>query len=219
MASAAAPTPAPAPAPTPRQKSAESSGKQLSRTLFSVLGSLTIAILIGVIVSQYENIKLNILPDSMWGGESAFATHMIILLPLLSYIITTILSIVYQKVTFGDVNAILPLWFNLGVVLTNLVLALVLWAENLPILQWIFGEYAPRNPDTGIQYKEDHPDYQELNNNEERYKLSFFSGIVKSVISMYIDEPMQNGFVYFYWTFWGTLLPWFIALYFLEIGA
>lgn len=215
MASAAAPQPQPKPQPRPE----ESSGKQLSRTLFAVLGSLTIAILIGIIVSQYETIKFTILPSSMWGGESAYSSHMIILLPLLSYIITTILSIVYQKVTFDDVNAIFPIWFNLGVLLTNLVLALILWAENLPILQWIFGEYPPRNPDTGVQYKEDHPDYQELNNNEERYKLSFFSGIVKSVISMYIDEPMQNGFVYFYWTFWGTLLPWFISLYFLEIGA
>ena len=215
MASAAAPTPM----PVPKQQSDESSGKQLSRTLFAVLGSLTIAILIGIIVSQYNNIKFTILPSSMWGGESAYSSHMIILLPLLSYIITTILSIVYQKVTFGDVNAIFPIWFNLGVALTNLVLALILWVENLPILQWIFGEYAPRNPDTGVQYKESHPDYNELYNNEERYKLSFFSGIVKSVVSMYIDEPMQNGFVYFYWTFWGTLLPWFIALYFLEIGA
>jgi hypothetical protein len=95
---------------------------------------------------------------------------------------------------------------------TNAIASLVLYLEGIPFLKQIFGVYAPRNPYDGMPYEEGTAPWIKGMENENHYKIQFFSSIVKAVIPMYVDDSMKNGLVYFYWIFWMTILPLFFLL-------
>ena len=173
------------------------------RLVIGLLGSLAVAILIGIYASQWAGLGL---PMELGAG-------MLMLMPVSAYLLTALLSVVYQQVAFGKIEVFTVLLQNLAVLVANLFVAFILWFESVPIFKYMFGHYQPRNPITGDQLVPGSADYQAALANENHYKLSFFSGVVKAVLPVYFDEPMRNGSVYAYWSFWGTLLPWFAVLY------
>jgi len=100
---------------------------------------------------------------------------------------------------------------DLGVLLTNSGIAALLLFEDVPIYKYMFGPYAPRNPISALPYDPSSAEYVAAMVNENHYKFQFFTGMVKAVLPIYFADELKNGFVYFYWTFWMTMLP----LYFL----
>lgn len=141
-----------------------------------------------------------------------FSTYMIaVMIPIVAYLISVIMSTIYQYSTCGTTNIGIILLSDLLVGATNGLAALFLSLESIPFLRYIYGSYPPRNPITGFPYLEDSPEFLAAMQNENHYKIQFLTGIVKAIIPAYVSEPVKNGFVYLYWTFWMTLLP----LYFL----
>ena len=173
------------------------------RIVICLLGSLAVAIFIGILASQWAGLGL---PLGLGEG-------MLLFMPVNAYLFTTLLSVVYQQVAFGKIEVFTVLLQNLAVLVANLFISFVLWFESVSIFKYMFGEYQPRNPITGDQLVPGSADYTAAMANENHYKLSFFSGVVKAVLPVYFDESMRNGSVYAYWSFWGTLLPWFAVLY------
>jgi hypothetical protein len=86
--------------------------------------------------------------------------------------------------------------------LANLAVTFVLYLESLPLKKYIFGE-AVATPGVVI--------------NENDYRIQFFSSIVKSVIPDMAPEQVKDGLVYFYWTFFPTLLASFTSMKLLSI--
>jgi hypothetical protein len=187
--------------------SAESTppGNETLRLVISILGSLALALFIGLVVSQWQSLEIPI----------PLNIGMLMILPTSAYLFTSLLSLAYQQITFGDVKPFVVLFQNLAVFALNLIVAFVLWFESVPVFKYIFGLYEPRNPNTGVELVKGTSEYQDALANENHYKLSFFSGIVKAVLSNYFDEPMKEGCVYAYWSFWATLLPWYAVLFLL----
>ena len=135
-----------------------------------------------------------------------------LLIPLIAYGISMLMSVIYQYSACKNVNISAIATSDLVIAGTNAVVALVLFLEGIPLLKYVFGEYAPRNPVTGVQYEPDSEEYIQGMANENHYKLQFFSGIVKAVIPVYVSEQVKTGFSYFYWIFWLTLLPLYFIL-------
>ena len=101
---------------------------------------------------------------------------------------------------------------NLVIALSTFLTGLVLSFENIPILKTIFGEYDPRDPITGQLIPKDTPAFQEALLNENHYKVQFFGNIVRDAVPMYLSDGMKQGFVYFYYMFFLTLLPAFFVM-------
>lgn len=167
-----------------------------TKIILSVVSSL-IAGIIGMIF-----ITMNILP--LW------ATTLVISLTI--YIYSILISAIYQYSSCNTVNIKSILYSNIVVLLTNSFAMFILYLEGIPFLKQIFGEYPPRNPYDGLPYEVGTKPYIIGMENENHYKIQFFSSIVKAVIPMYIDDSMKNGFVYLYWIFWMTILPLFFLL-------
>lgn len=136
----------------------------------------------------------------------------LIIIPVLAYTISIIVSTIFQYSSCGSVNIGSISLSNLFVLGTNAIASLVLYLEGIPFLKQIFGVYAPRNPYDGMPYEEGTAPWIKGMENENHYKIQFFSSIVKAVIPMYVDDSMKNGLVYFYWIFWMTILPLFFLL-------
>lgn len=183
----------------------KSPGNETLRLVISILGSLALAIFVGIIVSQWQSLDIPI----------PLNVGMLMFLPVNAYLVTSLLSLAYQQIAYGEVQPFVILLQNLAVLALNFIVALVLWFESVPIFKYIFGSYAPRNPTTGADLDPASTDYKDAMANENHYKLSFFSGIVKAVVSVYFDEPTKDGCVYAYWSFWATLLPWYTVLFLL----
>jgi hypothetical protein len=147
-------------------------------------------------------ITINLLPT--WANP--------IVIPLVAYIISIIVSLIYQYSSCGTVDIKGISLSNLFVLGTNLVTTVILYLEGIPFLKQIFGVYPPRNPYDGLPYQEGTPAWLKGMENENHYKIQFFSSIVKAVIPIYVEDAMKNGFVYFYWIFWMTILPLFFLL-------
>ena len=134
------------------------------------------------------------------------------IIPIVAYLISFLMSVIYQysqckTVSVGGIAS-----SNAIIGLANAVVAGFLFLEGIPIFKYAFGEYAPRNPLTGLPYNVDSEEYIAAMQTENHYKLQIFSGIVKAVIPIYVSEQVKNGFVYFYWVFWLTLLPLYFIL-------
>jgi hypothetical protein len=136
----------------------------------------------------------------------------LIVIPVLAYTISIVVSSIFQYSSCGSVNIGSISLSNLFVLGTNAIASLVLYLEGIPFLKQIFGVYAPRNPYDGMPYEEGTAPWIKGMENENHYKIQFFSSIVKAVIPMYVDDSMKNGLVYFYWIFWMTILPLFFLL-------
>lgn len=147
-------------------------------------------------------ITINLLPQ--WANP--------IVISLSAYLISIIVSLIYQYSSCNTVDIKGISLSNLFVLVTNLGASLVLYLEGIPFLKQIFGVYPPRNPYDGLPYEEGTPAWVKGMENENHYKIQFFSSIVKAIIPIYVEESMKNGLVYFYWIFWMTILPLFFLL-------
>jgi hypothetical protein len=170
--------------------------KENAKLSISFVASLLIATVVMTLIS------MELLP--LWMSS--------VLIPVLAYGISVLMSIIYQYSSCKKVDIGTIAMTDLLIGLTNGVAAGVLFLEGMPLLKYVFGEYAPRNPVTGLLYEPGTPEYDAGMESENHYKLQFFSGIVKAVLPVYISEQVKQGFVYFYWIFWLTLLPLYFIL-------
>jgi hypothetical protein len=136
----------------------------------------------------------------------------VVIIPLVGYGISLAMSVIYQYSTCRKVSMVPIAIGDLGVLATTGILSLALFLEQIPFLKAIFGDYAPRNPITGLPYDPSSAEYAEGMANQNHYKIQILSGIVKAVIPVYASENVKSGFVYLYWIFWMTLLPFYFVL-------
>jgi hypothetical protein len=170
--------------------------KENAKLSISIVSSLLIAAVVMTLIS------MELLP--LWMSS--------MLIPVFAYGISVLMSIIYQYSACKTVNLSAISSSNLFIALTNAVVSGVLFLEGIPVLKYIFGDYAPRNPITGLPYDASSAEYTAAMETENHYKLQFFSGIVKAVLPAYISEQVKSGFVYFYWIFWLTILPLYFIL-------
>jgi hypothetical protein len=169
-----------------------------SKVVLSVISSLIVAVVALLSVST------EIFPK--------WLTPLII--PGVAYIISCIISSIYQYSSCGSINIQAISLSNTFVLGTTFLTSGILYLEGIPFLKQVFGTYAPRNPYDGMPYEEGTPAWVAGMQNENHYKLQFFSSIVRAVIPMYFDEYTKSGLIYFYWIFWATILPLFFLLSF-----
>jgi hypothetical protein len=118
-----------------------------------------------------------------------------------------------NKVSIGQIAI-----SNLFIVLTTLIASSVLYLEQIPILKFMFGEYLPSagagaGAGAGSSPGPEFYDKNPLKDTEAHYKIQFFTNIVKAVLPTFVtEENSKLGFVYFYWIFWMTILPFFFLL-------
>lgn len=130
------------------------------------------------------------------------------MIPAVAYVVSLGLSSIYQysicnKVSIGQIAI-----SNLFIALTTLIATSVLYVEQVPILKFIFGEYVP-TADAAAECCNKNP----LKDTEAHYKIQFFTNVVKAVLPKFVSEENSKlGFVYFYWIFWMTILPFFFLL-------
>jgi len=134
------------------------------------------------------------------------------IIPVAAYVISILISVIYQYSTCKTVNMASILISDTTILVTNGGISALLLFESIPIFRYIFGTYAARSPITGLPYSPDSAEYVAAMENENHYKIQFLSGIVKAVIPMYLSEQVKNGMVYMYWNFWMTLLPLYFVL-------
>ena len=134
------------------------------------------------------------------------------LIPVSAYIISFLMSIIYQYSACRTVQIGTIAISDLIIGGTTGLASFLLFMESVPIFRYMFGTYAPRSPITGLPYSPDSAEYVAAMQSENHYKLQFFSGIVKAVIPMYLSEQVKSGLVYLYWMFWMTLLPLYFVL-------
>ena len=169
-----------------------------NNTSNSESGKIVLSIVYALIISVTSIILIT--------NEMVPLTLIIPIIPFVAYIVSLGLSSLYQysmcnKVSIGQIAI-----SNLFIVLTTLLTSSVLYVEQLPILRFMFGEYAP--PVTPELY-----DKNPLKDPEAHYKIQFFTNIVKAVLPTFVtEENSKLGFVYFYWIFWMTILPFFFLL-------
>jgi hypothetical protein len=131
------------------------------------------------------------------------------IIPAIAYGISLGLSSLYQysmcnKLSIGHIAV-----SNMFIVITTFIATTILYVEQLPILKYIFGEYKNTVELTGSECC----DKNLLKDPEAHYKIQFFTKIVKAVLPRFLTgENLKLGFVYFYWLFWMTILPFFFLL-------
>jgi hypothetical protein len=92
---------------------------------------------------------------------------------------------------------------QLFVALSAGVVSFILFLESLPIYKYLFGESTSEStPESPLEDP----------TSEKKYRIQFFSNIVKAVLPTTMDETMKDGFVYMYWTFFSTLLTSFFTM-------
>ena len=128
-------------------------------------------------------------------------------LPPLAYGYSLVLSSISQYSSCGSVNIAGIALQNLIVLGTNALVAGILFLETFPIKKVLFGEFPPTNPLTGLPLDPASPEFSQAMESESHYKLQFFSGIVKAVLPIWMQEPLKDGLAYCYWIFWMNLLP------------
>ena len=172
-----------------------------SKIILAIISSIIVAVVALLAVST------DIFPN--WSAP--------LIIPAVAYIISVVISSIYQYSSCGNVNIQAIGLSNTFVLGTNLIASAILYLEGIPFLKQVFGTYPPRNPYDGMPYEESTPAYIAGMQNENHYKLQFLSSIVKAVIPIYFDENTKSGLVYFYWIFWATILPLFFLLSFQGI--
>ena len=131
------------------------------------------------------------------------------MIPAVAYAVSIGLSSLYQysicnKVSIGQIAI-----SNMFIALTTLIATSILYVEQIPILKFMFGEYVPSAGAEGPECC----DKNGLKDPEAHYKIQFFTNIVKAVLPKFVSEENSKlGFVYFYWIFWMTILPFFFLL-------
>ena len=136
-----------------------------------------------------------------------------LIIPAMAYGISLGMSSIYQYISCNTVNIGDIAKSNLVLLGTNALFTGLLFIESIPFLDKIFGPYDPRNSYSGLKIPSGTPEYEEAMANRDHYKLQFLSSIVKAVIPSFVESsPIKQGIVYFYWIFWGTILPMYFLL-------
>jgi hypothetical protein len=171
---------------------------------------------------KYESMKLSM---SVTGAILVGAVAMILIsndffpsvavmisIPVASYIISVVVSIIVQYSVCKKVTISTIAIGDLVILLCNAILGIILFLEQIPIFRYMFGEYAPRSPITGLEYTTNSAEFVAAMATGDHYKLQILSNIVKSAVPVYLTDELKKGFVYFYWTFWMTMLPLYFML-------
>lgn len=172
-----------------------------SKIILSIVYSLMISVLVLMLITN-DMVSLPIIVP---------------MIPVVAYAVSLGLSSIYQysicnKVSIGQIAI-----SNLFIALTTLIATSILYMEQVPILKFIFGEYLPsayagdaaRLEGEGGECCNKNP----LKDTEAHYKIQFFTNVVKAVLPKFVSEENSKlGFVYFYWIFWMTILPFFFLL-------
>jgi len=135
-----------------------------------------------------------------------------LIIPVVSYVIAVVMSVIVQYSICKKVTIQTIAIGDLLVGFCNSIVGVLLFAEQIPIFKYMFGEYAPRNPITGLEYTVDSAECVAAMDSGDHYKLQILTGIVKSALPVYFTNELKKGFVYFYWTFWMTMLPLYFML-------
>ena len=133
------------------------------------------------------------------------------MIPAVAYAVSIGLSSLYQYSTCNKVSIGQIAISNLFIALTTLIATSILYVEQLPILKFMFGEYLPSVGE--VAEGPECCDKNGLKDTEAHYKIQFFTNVVKAVLPKFVSEENSKlGFVYFYWIFWMTILPFFFLL-------
>jgi hypothetical protein len=125
-----------------------------------------------------------------------------ILIPLIAYSLSIATSVLYQYSECGVVQLQSIALQNLSILGSNGAATLLLFLEQL-----FLGGIEPANPfDKGT------PEYIQFLASAKTSDYTFLANIVKGVIPDFVDETTKEGFVYFYYTFFLTMLPSFFFM-------
>ena len=167
------------------------SNSESSKIILSIVYALIISVLVLILITNNMVSIPLIVP----------------IIPAVAYVVSIGLSSIYQysicnKVSIGQIAI-----SNIFIALTTFIATSILYVEQLPILKFMFGEYVP-NSDTAECCNKN-----PLKDPEAHYKIQFFTNVVKAVLPKFVSEENSKlGFVYFYWIFWMTILPFFFLL-------
>jgi len=166
-----------------------------SKIILSIVYSLMISVLVLILITN-DMVSLPIIVP---------------MIPAVAYAVSIGLSSLYQYSTCNKVSIGQIAISNLFIALTTLIATSILYVEQLPILKFMFGEYLP-----SVGEAAEGPeccDKNGLKDTEAHYKIQFFTNVVKAVLPKFVSEENSKlGFVYFYWIFWMTILPFFFLL-------
>ena len=161
-----------------------------------------------IILSIGYSLMISVLVLMLITNDMVSLPIIVPMIPAVAYAVSLGLSSIYQysicnKVSIGQIAI-----SNLFIALTTLIATSVLYVEQMPILKFIFGEYVP-TADAAAECCNKNP----LKDTEAHYKIQFFTNVVKAVLPKFVSEENSKlGFVYFYWIFWMTILPFFFLL-------
>jgi hypothetical protein len=179
-----------------------SSNSESSKIILSIVYALIISVLVLILITN----------------DMVSIPLIVPMIPAVAYAVSIGLSSIYQysicnKVSIGQIAI-----SNIFIVLTTLIATTILYVEQMPILKFMFGEYVPSAGDAARLEGAEGEGGECCNKNglkdsEAHYKIQFFTNIVKAVLPKFISEENSKlGFVYFYWIFWMTILPFFFLL-------
>jgi hypothetical protein len=175
-------------------QSKASSNSESSKIILSIVYALMISVLVLMLITN-DMVSLPLIVP---------------MIPAVAYAVSLGLSSIYQysvcnKVSIGQIAI-----SNLFIALTTLIATSILYVEQIPILKFMFGEYLPSvGAAEGTECCNKNP----LKDTEAHYKIQFFTNVVKAVLPKFVSEENSKlGFVYFYWIFWMTILPFFFLL-------
>ena len=175
------------------------SNSESSKIILSIIYALMISVLVLILITN-DMVSIPLIVPTI---------------PAVAYAVSLGLSSVYQysicnKVSIGQIAI-----SNLFIALTTLIATSILYVEQMPILKFIFGEYLPSSGDAARLEGEGGEccNKNPLKDTEAHYKIQFFTNVVKAVLPKFVSEENSKlGFVYFYWIFWMTILPFFFLL-------
>jgi len=169
-----------------------------SKIILSIVYSLMISVLVLILITN-DMVSLPIIVP---------------MIPAVAYAVSIGLSSLYQYSTCNKVSIGQIAISNLFIALTTLIATSILYIEQVPILKFMFGEYIPSAPAAaGAAEGPECCDKNGLKDPEAHYKIQFFTNVVKAVLPKFVSEENSKlGFVYFYWIFWMTILPFFFLL-------
>jgi hypothetical protein len=111
-----------------------------------------------------------------------------------AYLFSCFASIIYQNSVCGFAN-VKGIFVSNLLVLRNIVLTcLVLIADSFPFFE---------------KFNKPSSDSEDIST---RRGVEILSGIVKAILPEQMDETVKEGFVYVYWVFWMTLLPFYFLI-------
>jgi hypothetical protein len=154
-----------------------------------------------------------IIPLTMISTSGPFSIGFSLALPIVIYLITIVMTAIYQYSKCNKIDIKSAFFTNLMVLASALFTSAILFVEQIPLLRIFYPDgYAPRNPISGLPYSPETAEYIEGIKNGNHYKIQLFTSIVKAVIPVYVNDDTQLGIVYFYWFFFLTLLPLYFIL-------